>query len=287
MTPEADATTRAPLATRRPRMARVGAWLRRAAPETLVFAGATTLLLLHALDDALLHREPGVPAGRHAVAAAIALAAAVEAVVEFPRLRPGLRAALAFLFGALGAVNGTLHVLHVVGEGPAGSDATGVLAAAAALVLVALAVAIPWRHRGERAGSRRRRWAIRAVAAPAALFGAALVVAPIGFAIVDVHKYRESVGAPPSAAYHDVTFRSTDGLRLAGWYRPSRNGAAVVVVHGGGSDRKGSVAHARMLARHGYGVLLYDARGRGESARAAPTRGAGGGRRTRPARSPS
>ena len=36
-------------------------------------------------------------------------------------------------------------------------------------------------------------------------------------------------------------------------------------MHGGSSDRKGSVAHARMLARHGYGVLLYDARGRGES----------------------
>ena len=36
-------------------------------------------------------------------------------------------------------------------------------------------------------------------------------------------------------------------------------------MHGGSSDRKGAVAHAEMLARHGYGVLLYDARGRGES----------------------
>ena len=265
MNPKADATTRAPLATRLPRPRGVGAWVRRMAPETLVFAGATTLLLLHALDDALLHRGPGVPAGRHALAAALALAAAVAAVAAFPRLRPGLRAALAFLFGALGAVNGALHVLHVAGESPTGSDPTGVLAAAAALVLVALAVAVPWRHRGERAVSRRRRWATRAVAAPAAVVGTALLVAPIGLAIVDVHNYRESVGAPPTAAYDDVTFRSTDGLRLAGWYRPSENGAAVVVVHGGGSDRRGSVAHAKMLARHGYGVLLYDARGRGES----------------------
>jgi pimeloyl-ACP methyl ester carboxylesterase len=39
----------------------------------------------------------------------------------------------------------------------------------------------------------------------------------------------------------------------------------VLLVHGGGSDRTGAVAHAKMLARHGYGVLLYDARGRGES----------------------
>ena len=72
------------------------------------------------------------------------------------------------------------------------------------------------------------------------------------------------VGAAP-AGYETVAFRAADGLRLAGWYRPSRNGAAVLVVHGGGSDRRGSLAHARLLARHGYGVLVYDARGRGES----------------------
>ena len=70
---------------------------------------------------------------------------------------------------------------------------------------------------------------------------------------------------PAGAAYQDVTFEAADGLDLAGWYRPSENGAAVLVVHGGSSDRKGSVPHASMLARHGYGVLLYDARGRGES----------------------
>jgi pimeloyl-ACP methyl ester carboxylesterase len=62
-----------------------------------------------------------------------------------------------------------------------------------------------------------------------------------------------------------VTFDAGDGVRLSGWYRPTRNGATVIVVHGGGSDRRGSVAHASMLARHGYGVLLYDARGRGRS----------------------
>jgi dienelactone hydrolase len=62
-----------------------------------------------------------------------------------------------------------------------------------------------------------------------------------------------------------VTFRASDGVRISGWYRPTRNGATILVVHGGGSDRRGSVAHASMLARHGYGVLLWDARGRGRS----------------------
>ena len=34
-----------------------------------------------------------------------------------------------------------------------------------------------------------------------------------------------------------------------------------MIVHGGGGDRDGARAHAAMLARAGYGVLLYDARG--------------------------
>ena len=58
-----------------------------------------------------------------------------------------------------------------------------------------------------------------------------------------------------------MSFTTSDGLRLAGWYVPSRNRAAVIVSPG----RSGPIAHARMLARHGYGVLLFDRRGEGES----------------------
>ena len=42
---------------------------------------------------------------------------------------------------------------------------------------------------------------------------------------------------------------------------PSRNGAAVIVAFG----RKGTQPHARYLARHGYGVLIFDRRGEGLS----------------------
>jgi uncharacterized protein len=48
---------------------------------------------------------------------------------------------------------------------------------------------------------------------------------------------------------------------------PSRNRAAVIALHGIGSDRLGVERHARMLARHGYGVLALDLRGHGESER--------------------
>ena len=229
--------------------------------EPLVFALATVLVLAHALDDAFVHRGAGLGLGQHALAGAIALAASIAGLLAFPSLRPGLRAALAFSFGVLAIVNGTLHLVHIEKDGASGSDVTGALAVAGGVVLVGLAVAIPWRHRG--AGSRP--WLGRAVAVPAFLIGALFVLAPVGTGIVASHKWREPVGEPPSAAYRDVSFAASDGLDIKGWYRPSQNGATVLVVHGGSSDRKGSVAHAELLARHGYGVLLHDARGRGES----------------------
>jgi uncharacterized protein len=227
--------------------------------EALVFGVATLVSLVHALDDAFVHRGPGLGLGQHALAGAIAIAAAAAGIAVFPSLRAGLRAALAFAFGGLACVNGILHVFHIGEDGPAGSDVTGVLAVAAGAVLVGLAAYIPWRHRGE--GT----WKGRVVAVPAGLLLAIFVLVPIGMGIVATHKWRETIGDPPSAAYREVSFQASDGLDLAGWYHPSENGAAVVVVHGGSSDRKGSVDHASLLAEHGYGVLLYDARGRGES----------------------
>ena len=78
--------------------------------EARVFAGATALLLLHAMDDAFVHRGAGLGLGQHALAAVIAAAAGVGAVLAFERLRPGLRAFLAFAFGGLGARQRRTHL---------------------------------------------------------------------------------------------------------------------------------------------------------------------------------
>ena len=71
--------------------------------EARVFTGATALLLLHAMDDAFVHRGAGTGLGQHALAAVVSAAAGVGAVFAFERVRPGLRAFLAFAFGGLGA----------------------------------------------------------------------------------------------------------------------------------------------------------------------------------------
>ena len=62
-------------------------------------------------------------------------------------------------------------------------------------------------------------------------------------------------------AYEEVSFRTSDGLTLRGWYVPSRNGAAVISAPGRADSQK----PARILAHHGYGVLLFDRRGEGKS----------------------
>ena len=216
-------------------------------------------------DDAFLLNRAGVPLSQHALAAAIALVASVLAIVSFPSLRPGLRSAIAFLFGALAAINGGRHAHHIATVDLTANDVTGVLALAAGVVLIGLAAWIPWRHRGEGAATPVRRWAIRGRVAPASLLAVWAIGMPVGMALTDIHSLEKPVGHAPNAAYKTVHFTASDGVKLEGWYRPSRNGATVLVIPGGGSNRMGPLRHAEMLERQGYGVLVYDARGLGHS----------------------
>ena len=89
-----------------------------------------------------------------------------------------------------------------------------------------------------------------------------LLIVPLSVSYVFTHVARGFVPTPElGTAYEEVSFTTSDGLELEGWYIPSKNRAAVIAFPG----RSGPQRPARMLARHGYGVLLFDRRGEGES----------------------
>lgn len=248
-----------------PRRRSIGARVRARSTEALVFGGAAALALAHAFDDALLLPGAGVPITQHALALAVALVATVLAVVRFDAMRPGLRAATAFTFGVLAAVNGGRHAHHIATEGATANDVTGVLALAAGVVLVGLAGWIPFRHRNERSTSPVKRWSIRAAVVALGLLAVIFVYLPVGMAIVDIHSLRRAPGSPPAAGYETLRLTTSDGLELDAWYHPSRNGAAVLMLSGGSGDIRGTTGHAKLLVEHGYGVLLFGGRGTGDS----------------------
>jgi pimeloyl-ACP methyl ester carboxylesterase len=76
-----------------------------------------------------------------------------------------------------------------------------------------------------------------------------------------------TVEIPPDLGFdvEEVTFEGGDGLRMAGWFAPARNGASIILLHGYGGNRTAMIWHARQLTDAGYGVLLYDERASGES----------------------
>ncbi len=101
------------------------------------------------------------------------------------------------------------------------------------------------------------------------LFIALFVVVPAALAYFLSHPTRHAVCCTTPAdlglTYESVTFPASDGVKLSGWYIPSQNGAAIIAVHANGGNRTGVLVHAQVLAEAGYGVLLFDVRGFGES----------------------
>ncbi|HEY0644253.1 MAG TPA: alpha/beta fold hydrolase, partial [Nocardioides sp.] len=168
------------------------------------------------------------------------------------------------------AVVAGLVVLAVgVGLGPrhyAEDGLTGTALLGLALVVVGLVVA-GWAGLRVLRGTRARWWLLTV---PALLLATYVSLWTVGQGVAATYPPHPGLGdrtpADVGLDFREVTFRSGDGVELAGWYVPSRNGAAVALLHGAGSTRTAVLDHAAALAGHGYGVLLYDARGHGESA---------------------
>jgi dienelactone hydrolase len=219
------------------------------------------LVALHVADDNWLQPNPGTSAGNHVLAGLVPLAALVAGIVLYPRLRAGAGALMSLAGGFLGVLFGTEAAYYTRAAGPSGDDYTGLLSIAGGLLLLGLGGVTLW-HSRRRDDTIWWRYPRRLLLAGSAFVVVAVLVMPVTVAYVVTHAARADVPkAELGAAHENVEFRTSDGLLLKGWYIRSRNGAAVIASPG----RSGTQARAKLLARHGYGVLLFDRRGEGES----------------------
>jgi hypothetical protein len=226
-----------------------------------LFLLAVGLMALHVIDDNFAQPQPGTSAGDHLVSGLVPLAVLAVAAWAFPRLRPGGRAAIALALVLPAALSGAEAIYYGGKTGLSGDDYTGLLSMGAAPILLGLGTWTLWTSR--RLGDHHaRRYGRRTLKTGGVLAGLMIAAIPFSIAYVSSHVARAEVPAAHlGAAHEDVKLHTSDGLTLDGWYVPSKNGAAVIVFPG----RSGTQRQARMLARHGYGVLLYDRRGEGRS----------------------
>jgi len=240
---------------------RLGQRLRTLGRAEVILPAAVLVVAVHVVDDNFLQPQPGTSAADHLVSGLVPVGLLLGFAGFSARLRPGLRAALTTLLGLFGIVAGIEAVYYAHAGRLSGDDYTGFAAMPAGLALILVAALTLWRTR--RVDDHPAwRWARRVLLSGGTVLVMYLLVAPFLLTYLLTHTARafvpvDRVGAP----HENVTFKTVDGLRLHGWYVPSRNGAAVISFPG----RNGSQGPARLLARQGYGVLLFDRRGEGES----------------------
>jgi fermentation-respiration switch protein FrsA (DUF1100 family) len=171
-----------------------------------------------------------------------------------------IAAAVAAVVGApITALGAGLAVRHLTKTGLSWTSAFGVLFVLAGLALLAFAAVVAWR-------SVRRWWRLSFV--PIAVV-ALLVMFSIAQGAMLAYAPRNSLGSVTPAdrglTYTNVSFHTSDGVRLSAWFIPSTNHATIVTMPGSGSNRTATLGQATALARHGYGVLMVDPRGQGRS----------------------
>lgn len=166
----------------------------------------------------------------------------------------------ALVLGWVGVVVGGVIGIRFTFAGAIGARSiAGLVLLGAGLVLVVAAIATITRDLGRG----------RIVAVPAVVLLTAIVLWTTFPAVLATNVPPIDRGSDTPAAHglvaEDVRFEAADGTELAGWYVPSTTGAAVVVRHGAGSTADAHLDQVAVLADHGYGVLVTDARGHGDS----------------------
>ena len=231
--------------------------------ERALLALSVAAIGIHIADDNFVQPEPGTSVADHLVSGLVPLALALAAGVAIVsvRFRPGVRATFALLLGVFGVVAGTEAAYYAQAGALSGDDYTGIFSILGGFLLLGAGALMLWR-------TRRTddvlwwRYLRRALTLAGSVLLVAVVLFPAALAYVVTHTAGSGVPAPNlGATPENIAFTTSDGLRLEGWFVPSRNGATVIVFPG----RSGPQKQARMLIRHGYGVLLFDRRGEGAS----------------------
>ena len=208
---------------------------------------------------AYLVAADGAPMGRLLRLAAVA--AATYLFVRSSHDARLVRAVAALAAGIVATASGAaIAGPHLAKSGFSLLAAAGLVALAGGATLLIAGGAVLVAH--------LRGWRRAAAALVLTLFAGALLFS-VAVAVAATNVPRTEVGSTDPSdlgiAFEDVELHTADGVTLSAWYVPSRNGAAVLLRHGAGSTRSAVLDHAVVLAVHGYGVLLADARGHGRS----------------------
>jgi len=181
------------------------------------------------------------------------------AVVALRRSKPQVGGRVVAIFGVATFTIGLGFAPHLVKNGLSVTSIAAVAAVVAGLGATGA---------GSLVASAGRTTAHRIGTSTAAVLTAAVVAWIAAPSIMATNVPTIEIGATPASrglAYESPTLTTLDGIRLAAWYLPGENRAAVVLLHGAGSTRSNVLDEATVLAAHGFGVLLVDARGHGDS----------------------
>jgi fermentation-respiration switch protein FrsA (DUF1100 family) len=175
------------------------------------------------------------------------------------RLSPGRRGILLVIVGSIIAATGVGLSPHLIKNG------VTFMSAISAVVLV---VGITMTVVGVRSGLGDRPMLGKLAVSATTLIVLAAAVSTVAPAVAATSTPSTRVSLTPAALgldFEPVRLTTTDGVELAAWYLPGTNGAGLVVRHGAGSTRSAVLDRAEVLVGSGYGALLIDARGHGDS----------------------
>jgi len=234
-------------------------WLTTNGQQATVTSGLA-VIATHLVASSLLRID--APWGERLVWATAAVVALASAAFVYGRLRRAARALALLAVGLPALMFGLgIHASHVIQVGLAWDDVTGIPMLVAGLFLTIAGAFLLVKA--------IRTWWRRLLLIPAALAITIFFIFPVTLAIFATNVAHvpccDETPADRGIAYEDVSFETEQHRRLSAWFIAPENGAVVITAHGAGSNRTTVMDEAEMLVSNGYGVLMLDLEGFGDS----------------------